>query len=233
MEIIKGLFIENLAIRYKDCIIIGDLQLGFEAQMISSGTMLPRSQEKDILSMLSIILNRVKPKHIIINGDLKHDFAGGNREEKGEVDRMLKYLKGVAQVTLMKGNHDTIIDTQDLSMEDHLVIDDILVCHGHKLVKTSERNVNTIVISHVHPAIYLREGARVEKYKCFLRGKYKDKDLIVLPSFNPLAEGTDVLNTPSNTPYIGSFDDFETYAISDKVFRFGKVNSLRSMIERI
>src|SRR3989344_7806769 len=104
-----------------------------------------------------------------------------------------------------------------------------LVIHGDKMPenKVLER-IGTIIIGHEHPAILLREGARVEQFKCFLKGKFKGKNLIVLPSFNTMIEGTDLLRDKVLSPFLKqNLDDFEVYAVEDKIYDFGKLGKLR------
>ena len=101
--------------------------------------------------------------------------------------------------------------------------------HGDKIPsKALLRNVSTIIIGHEHPAISIREGPRVEQFKCFLKGKYKGRNLIAQPSFNTMIEGTDVLKDKNLGPFLKqNLDNFEVYAVEDKVYRFGKLGKLR------
>ena len=86
-----------------------------------------------------------------------------------------------------------------------------------------------MIIGHEHPAIGLRDKGRVEKYKCFFKGKYKDKILIVIPSFNMLTEGTDILKEKLLSPFLQQkLDDFEIFIVGKEVLYFGKVKNLIS-----
>ncbi|HIH13976.1 MAG TPA: hypothetical protein HA224_01850 [Nanoarchaeota archaeon] len=51
------------------------------------------------------------------------------------------------------------------------------------------------------------------------------KNLIVLPSFNPLKEGVDVLSEKIKSPFIKNLSNFEVFAVAEpgKVLYFGKV----------
>ena len=105
----------------------------------------------------------------------------------------------------------------------------ILISHGDKILPKEVLNdVSTIIIGHEHPAVSLKEGARVEQFKCFLKGKFKGKNLIVQPSFNTMIEGTDVLRDKILSPFLKeNLDNFEVYAVEDKVYEFGKLKGLR------
>jgi hypothetical protein len=137
---------------------------------------------------------------------------------------------------LIKGNHDTILGPiakkRNLEIVDDFQIGDILIVHGHKEVKDEKlKKVKTIIIGHEHPAISIKEGLRAERYKCFLFGKYKKKNLIVMPSFNPLVEGADVRKERLLSPYIKNISDFRAVAISDDgtAFDFGKIKGLKNV----
>jgi hypothetical protein len=84
-------------------------------------------------------------------------------------------------------------------------------------------------MGHEHPAITLREKAKTEKFKCFLKGKFKASTLIVQPSMNPLTEGTDVTKEQVLSPLISKIPNFEVYIVNDKtheVLPFGKIKNL-------
>ncbi|GAG34601.1 unnamed protein product, partial [marine sediment metagenome] len=69
---------------------------------------------------------------------------------------------------------------------------------------------------------------RVELVKCFLKGKYKRKELIVMPSFNLVSEGTDILKEELLSPFLHqNINNFDVYVVEDKVYGFGKVRDLK------
>ena len=71
------------------------------------------------------------------------------------------------------------------------------------------------------------DGSKWEKYKCFLKGKWKNKELIAVPSFNPLLEGIDVLKEKLLSPFLDKISSFEVFIINKgEVFKFGKVKDI-------
>jgi len=89
------------------------------------------------------------------------------------------------------------------------------------------KEVKRIIIGHEHAAVTLKEGPRVEKFKCFLKGKWKGKELIVMPSMNPVTEGTDVLQAELLSPYLNQkLDNFEVFIVADEIMPFGKLGNL-------
>ena len=92
----------------------------------------------------------------------------------------------------------------------------------------NKHKIKTVIIGHEHPAINLKDGPRSEKYKCFLKGKFKSYDLIVQPSFTPLIEGTDILAEDLLSPFLKkNLYDFQVFIVGDKVYDFGKIKKLR------
>ena len=166
----------------------------------------------------------------MINGDLKHEFGAISKQEWKETMRLIDYFERKGKLILIKGNHDTILgpiaDKKEIKVVDELFVDDILITHGHKI---PERLGDTIIIAHEHPAVNIRSDVRVEKYKCFLKGKYKRKTLIVQPSFNLLLEGTDVNSEDLLSPFLDQdLSNFEIFVVDKKVYDFGKLKNLDS-----
>jgi putative SbcD/Mre11-related phosphoesterase len=216
-------------------LVIADSHIGYEEALNKEGVMIPRLQYKEIMKQLEPVFKEIKPDIIVMLGDIKHEFGTISRQEWRDTLNLLDYLLSkTGKVILIKGNHDTILgplaDKKGLAVRDSFLVDDVLFCHGHKLIdekSDSFKMAKTIIIGHEHPAISLCDGPRVEKYKCFLLGKFKKKNLIVMPSFNFVTEGTDVMQEKLLSPFIESLDDFEAFVVGDKVYKFGKISRLK------
>ena len=104
----------------------------------------------------------------------------------------------------------------------------ILVIHGDKIPgKELLDSASTIVIGHEHPAISIKEGPRAELFKCYLVGKWKNKNLIALPSFNLVNEGMDILKEEILSPFLQqNLRNFDVFVVADKVYGFGKLRDL-------
>jgi len=230
MEIVQGIEIIDLAlyIRKHDVLVITDTQLGYEESLNRKGVMIPRFQFKDILKRLDGIFKRCKPKTVIINGDIKHEFGTITDTEWSNTLKLIDLLSKNSRLILVKGNHDAILEPiarkRDLEMVDHVVYDDIYFCHGHYIPDDADfKKANIVIIGHEHPALGLRDKGRSEKFKCFLKGKFKDKILIVQPSFNLVTEGTDVTSEKLLSPFIKNVGEFEAYVVANNIMYFGKV----------
>src|SRR3989344_3956014 len=101
--------IETALLINKNILIINDLHLGYEEALRRKGILVPRFQLQEIIQIMNRILNKVKPKQIIINGDLKHEFGQILRQEWNEVLQFLDFLLGRGlEIVIIKGNHDPI-----------------------------------------------------------------------------------------------------------------------------
>lgn len=232
MEIEKGIKIRNLLLEVKNTLIISDLHIGFEEALAKQGILVPKFHFRDVVDSLNKSLKKVKT--IIINGDLKHEFGTISEQEWRETLKVLDLLsKYCEKIVLIRGNHDTILGPiakkRNLEIVDHVMIGDAYICHGDKIHRDNDfKKAKIVIIAHEHPAISLREKTKVEKYKCFLKGKYRDKTLIVQPSFNPLMEGTDILKEKTLSPFLKqNLNNFDVFVVADKIYDFGKIKDLR------
>ncbi len=242
MKILDGIEIigKALWIKKKRILIIADLHLGYEEALNKQGILVPRIMFKEMKGEIKKLL-KLKPRLIIINGDLKHEFGHISRQEWRETLEILDLLekkgkekeKGKRKVILIKGNHDTLLKPIALKkktvIKDFYCFDDICVLHGHKIFLDKKiYDAKIFIIGHEHPAVSIREGVKQELYKCFLLGSWKKKKLIVIPSFFSVFEGSDVKKERLLSPYLNEKKiwDFEVFIIGDKVYKFGKLKDI-------
>jgi len=222
----------DLALLINDVLVIGDLHIGYEEALNKQGILIPRFQFKDLVIRLKNILKQTNPKTIIINGDIKHEFGDISDQEWRDTLKIIDLLGKNSKLILIKGNHDTILGPiakkRNTSVKDHYIIDGYYICHGHTIPNDKHfLAAKTVIIGHEHPAITLTEGGRSETYKCFLIGKYKEKQLIVMPSCNLVTEGNDVLTDEQLSPLLDNIYEFDVTVVSDKLYKFGKIRDLR------
>jgi uncharacterized protein len=224
LEIIgKALWFEK-----EKTLIIADLHIGYEEYLIKKGIFVPKQQYSTIIDDLKLILKKIQPTTIVINGDLKQEFGKILTQEWKDVLNLLDFLKQNCQnIILIKGNHDRtlqpISSKREIKIVDNYEVGDYLIVHGDLIVPTTKN----IIIGHEHPAIVLKDNQKQEKYKCFLIGDYNNKELIVMPSFNPLIEGTDVLKEKLLSPYLKNISDYEVIIVNENlIYPFGKIKNL-------
>ena len=231
MEISPGIEIIGLSLWFKKerTLVLGDFHLGYEEYLHQKGILVPKYQAQEIIKELEKILKKVQPKTIVINGDLKHEFGRVLRQEWKEVLQVIDFLqKNCQKLILIRGNHDMILgpiaERRNINVVKEYLLNDTLIIHGDKLVETKAKR---IIIGQEHPAISLKEKSKTEKFKCFLKGKWEKKELIVIPSFNPLLEGTDIAKERLLSPFLTDISKFEVWIVhQEEVLNFGKVHNL-------
>ncbi len=234
MEIYKGIEIVDLGIYIKKnkVLVISDLQIGYEDSLGKEGIFVPKFQYELLKKRLNKIFERVKPNLTIINGDLKHEFGTINDQEWRETLAIIDLIyTHCNKIILIKGNHDLILEPiakkRNIELVDYYKMDDILILHGHKVILEALGS-KVIIIGHEHPAVSLKDGIKIEKYKCYLKGKYGKSNIIVMPSLNLLNEGSDVLRGEVLSPFLRkNLGDFEVYIVEDRVYKFGKIKNLK------
>ncbi|MFC1754469.1 metallophosphoesterase [Thermoproteota archaeon] len=224
-----GLFLEK-----EKLLAISDIHLGYEEALTKQGILIPKFHFKDLIIRLEKMIKSTKPEIILINGDMKHEFGTISDEEWRNSLKLIDFLKkNCKELIILKGNHDTIIDPiakkRDIVPIKEHIVGDVLFCHGDFVPKIPA-DVKTIVIGHEHPAVSVREGIRTEVFKCFLKGKWKEYNLIVLPSMNLLTEGTDITQEKLLSPFLKQdITDFDVYIVADKVYEFGNVGKIEDL----
>ncbi|MBD3259693.1 phosphoesterase [Candidatus Woesearchaeota archaeon] len=246
IKIANGIQIVDLALLAGDVLVVADFHIGYEEALTKQGVLIPRFQFKDTMDRLEKIFDFLgkqnkEIKTVVLNGDLKHEFGQISMQEWREALKVFDFLaEKCEKIVLIKGNHDTILgpiaEKRNLEVVDEFVVDvddkSVLITHGHKLSETLNFNkCDTLIIAHEHPAVSLRESpdsVRTEKYKCFLRGNHKGKELIVQPSFCLVTEGTDVMKERLLSPYLQQdLSEFDCWVVSDRdVMYFGKIKNL-------
>ena len=236
MEILKGIEIKGKALwlRKQSILVISDLHIGYEQALNEQGMLTPRTQFKEMMNDLKKVFDEIekgheKVKKVVVLGDLKHEFGGISRQEWRESLAVLDFLKGKCKkIVLIKGNHDMSLDPiarqKNVRMRDFYISKDACFMHGHKMFAGClGKKIKTIVLGHRHPAFALRDRAKSESYKCFLAGKWKGRQIIIMPSFFPLVEGSDVMVEGTNLAMKLNLSNFKVYVVADKVYDFGRV----------
>ncbi len=234
-DTIYGAKILDLALEVEDYLVITDLHLGYEEALNYQGIMIPKFQYPKILNRMEKIRSRTNCDKIIINGDLKHEFGKINRQEWQETLKFIDYLKEkFSEIILIKGNHDPltpiIAKKTGLDVYPCFSTGNFMVMHGDKIPgKLDSIKEEKIIIGHEHPSVGVRSGERMEKVKCFLAGNFRDKKIIVMPSFNFITEGSDVLHEKLLSPFLkeSNWKDMEVFGVENfEIFYFGKINHM-------
>jgi hypothetical protein len=183
-----------------DALVVADLHMGVENELRSQGLRVP-SQRVNMERRLLSLIEKTNVKRVVILGDLKHSIPKASWQEYAEVPQLVRALEARAKVVVVKGNHDASIEKllPDTEVVDSLVIDDVLLLHGHR--RALRLDFSRIVVAHNHPAIEFVDelGARMRE-KVWLElalreealsklGLSKSPRITVMPAFNELIEG--------------------------------------------
>lgn len=238
MKLVKGLEAVDLCLWLPESgtLAMSDLHLGYEGMMNAQGVFLPRVNFDAIRKRLAekVFPKIGRPGKIVINGDFKQEFGTISRQEWKEAVEMLDFLSGHCdEIILVKGNHDTVLgpiaEWKSVRLTDRLFSENegVLFLHGDREPAVKDLSkAETIVIGHAHPCVTVRDGVKRETYKCFLIGKYRRKNLVVLPSMNQLALGEDMTKGRAMSPLVKNLADFKVYAVEDGPYYMGKLKNL-------
>ncbi len=188
-------------------VVISDLHLGLEGSMTQKGSYVPPTQLEDTLDELEKLKSETGAEKLVVNGDIKNEFSTSRYSEREEIKEFLnKATELFDDVILIQGNHDTFLSSTleeyGLRFLETFVENGVLYTHGDKSLEEldTKRDYSTVVIGHEHPALKLQDEIGVaEKIDCFLYGETDEgKDLVVMPAFSQISNGTNINQTPSS-----------------------------------
>jgi len=190
----------------KKNLVISDLHIGFEHKFSSSKiTNRKNSSVNDIINNVNKIIKKENPDTLILLGDVKSSIQNITKSEWDDVPYFFEELKNSLDIILIPGNHDaniTKLIPNDVTLisSKGMIIDDVLLTHGHTMPSENYSNVNNIIMGHIHPVYFdensLLNGERIwisiktEKSEIFSSSKGKI-NITIVPSFNPYFYATE------------------------------------------
>ncbi|OIO80388.1 hypothetical protein AUJ84_03730 [Candidatus Pacearchaeota archaeon CG1_02_32_132] len=241
----KCLLIENAG---KRILVIGDLHLGYGESLRESGVFMPGDLYSDIVKEMDNVFGVVeKVDEVVLLGDLKHEFGKIMRSEWKEVSDFLDYLneklngdgkenvKMSRKIIIVKGNHDVITGIvtakKGIEVVDYYIMDGVAFVHGDKdFAEIYDKKVKYWIMGHGHPAVRISDGVKEEKYKCFLVGKWKGKEIVVVPSFFSVNEGSDPRDFDLGLAWNFDLSKFNVVVVGEEklsVLDFGKLGKIK------
>lgn len=180
-------------------LIATDLHIGFESNLASNQIFVGKNTSiNESIEQLTSIIDSENPEDLILLGDVKSSIKTISRSEWEEVPMFLKKLQEKTNIILIPGNHDSNIqrlapDGVVLISSIGLVIENVLLTHGHTMPSENFSHVDKIIMGHVHPVFFeensVLNGQRVwvslkaEKEKLF-PSTSGQIEITVVPSFN-------------------------------------------------
>ncbi len=195
----------GLVLKDEGTLVVADLHIGYEQALQKQGIYIPRSTYVKTKQAIGDMIERARPEKIVILGDVKHEFGVPSSQEWVEVKDLLKWLLDSGlKVHVVRGNHDNYIIAilKKFEVELHqpaMVEGPYLMVHGHEPLGEVPKGAEVLLMGHEHPAIAVRDSLGVKrKFKCFLRGSWKDLSVVVLPALSPLASGSTMNECPQS-----------------------------------
>ena len=220
----------------KKILVIGDLHLGYEEALVESGVFITPKMFKEMIEELDELFKKIeKVDEIVLLGDIKHYFGKISTQEWQDLLKLFDYLeKKCNKITIIKGNHDVIIEPvaekREIDVKKVYTLGKYCFVHGDKdYEEIWDKKVEYVIMGHGHPAVKLKEGTKVEKYKCFLEGKYRGKNIVIVPSFSEHSIGSDLREEGVIMAWDFNFDKFNVKIVGDnlEVLDFGKLSKLK------
>jgi putative SbcD/Mre11-related phosphoesterase len=195
-----------------DTLVVADLHIGKEEELRQAGFTLP-SQARRMAEEIASVIEDLKPRRLVILGDLKHQFPKSTGLERREVPRFFDAIEGsVAEAHMVVGNHDGNISYilprwVKLHDAEGFRVEDVGYVHGHAWPSPEVMGARTLLMGHNHPTILFpdRLGFRnIER--CWIRAPFAEEsaryprlpeELIILPAYNEFSGGTTMNETGS------------------------------------
>ncbi|HEY6950436.1 MAG TPA: metallophosphoesterase [Nitrososphaeraceae archaeon] len=153
---------------------------------------------------------------IVLLGDIKNNFYKVEKEDWTLIPNFLHSLSDICKLHLIPGNHDSMLElitpeNVDLIGVKGMVLDDILLTHGHTIPSGLRSNINKIVMGHIHPT-FSRGNSILNGQKIWIFLKVKKEsifpstngslDVVLIPSFSKYAYGNSFRNKKINSPIL-------------------------------
>lgn len=181
------------ALKINGHLIVADLHLGLEHELEKDGVKIP-PQAPGMTEKIAGLLKKSGASHLVILGDLKHNIPNISWHEYTQIPPMIKTLKGLADVTIVKGNHDGNIENllPGVSTVKSLKIGGSLLLHGHAKIPEGS-DFKRIIAGHNHPCIEFHDEIKSTRESAWIKAKLKDgAEAIIMPAFNDLIFGTPI-----------------------------------------
>lgn len=183
----------------KRSLVVSDLHIGFESNLATNKIFIGKNTTTlETINAIESIIDLEKADSLILLGDVKSSIKSITKYEWEDIPKFLKKIMDKVDIILIPGNHDANIqklvpEGVSLISSTGVVIENILLTHGHTMPTENFSHVDKIIMGHVHPVFFQEDsvlnGQRVwlsiktEKQKIFPANS-GELEIIVVPSFN-------------------------------------------------
>ncbi len=180
-------------------VIITDLHIGFESSLFGNNIFVGKNTTiQETINCIEEILEKTKANSLILLGDVKSSIKSIAKNEWSEVPLFFKKMSDKVETILIPGNHDANIqklvpDGVTQVSSTGLVIENILLTHGHTMPSENFSNVDRIIMGHVHP-VFFQDGSVINGKRVWVSIKANKQqifsstsgeiEITIVPSFN-------------------------------------------------
>jgi hypothetical protein len=217
-----------------------DIHIGIEDAIQAEGFSMPLEEERMLLERFRDIIKKYEPRTLVLNGDVLHEFGRLRKNTKKSFDHItMELFSSVDDVVVITGSHDKMmsaaLEGADTSSSDFYFNGGVLFTHGDTVpMRAKDNDVSLIVVGHDHPML----DVELKKEPCFLYGEkaWHEKDVLMLPAFNPLCSGTTINGMESwdfMSPFIkeGNVGNYRPILVAgDDILEFPRLKDFRDIL---
>ncbi|MEM3199589.1 MAG: metallophosphoesterase [Candidatus Micrarchaeaceae archaeon] len=184
-------------------LVIGDLHIGMELKLLSSGIRMYGESEK-MANKIIELMQSFGLSTLVIAGDLKNSILYPEKSEAMYIKNFFNLLSNYKMV-LVKGNHDSRInEIIDIETANEYAIGNTAIIHGHEWPSEECMSKEYLITAHNHVSISLQDSngaiylkkiwvvAKPNAKAC--KGLYPNFNAkikqIMLPAFNEFITGS-------------------------------------------
>ncbi|MDC3100870.1 ligase-associated DNA damage response endonuclease PdeM [Pelagibacteraceae bacterium] len=162
-------------------LIVSDLHIGKSISYAKNKQFLPPYDTKEILNELFVSLDKIKPRNLIIVGDLLHDVFSTLSLKHQDHKNFNQYMDNTDFIWI-KGNHDKNIQIEGFKNFTKYKINKFLFTHIP--IETSSFQI----CGHYHPKVKISHRGKTIFKTSFVH----NEKIFILPSFGILTGGLDI-----------------------------------------
>ena len=163
-------------------LLICDIHLGKAEYFQQNGIPLASNSDNDNLSRIKKLVIYLKPKKLIILGDLFHSKYSISETLRNQVEILPKILK--TEIELILGNHDLGCKIKNITLLENKTTKNFIF--SHEPLSSIDNNLLNIC-GHYHPKLYLKNSKDKLSFRCFAMDL--KKNILYLPAFGELTGG--------------------------------------------
>ena len=183
----------------KKYLIVSDLHIGLEKKLMPlQPYTIQNSIVYEMIDELKNIILETNPDHLILLGDIKSSIHNITTNELIDIPIFFNEIQKLVDIIFIPGNHDAnlqnlIPNNVTLISSMGMVLNKILLTHGHTLPPKKLSNIDKIIMGHLHPQFSYSDSIMngqkiwisIKTNKNYLFPHSDGKiEIIVIPSFN-------------------------------------------------